>query len=76
MTVHLGIIFVYNQLDAKFFFVYVYFYSLHVSGSYVPIIRRTNCINKTSGICRSVIYRERQIPDVVLIQLILLMMGT
>jgi len=27
-----------NQLDAKFF-MYVYFYSLHVSGSYGPIIR-------------------------------------
>jgi len=23
---------------------YVYFYSLHVSGSHVPIIRRTDCI--------------------------------
>jgi len=28
-----------NQLDAHFF-MYVYFYSLHVSGSQVPIIRR------------------------------------
>ena len=28
-----------NQLDAQFF-MYVYFYSLHVSGSHVPIIRR------------------------------------
>ena len=28
-----------NQLDAQFF-MYVYFYSLHVSGSYVPITRR------------------------------------
>jgi len=28
-----------NQLDAQFF-IYVYFYSLHVSGSHVPIIRR------------------------------------
>jgi len=40
LTVHLGIIFVNNQLDAQFFFMYVYFYSLHVSGSHVPIIRR------------------------------------
>jgi len=32
-------IFVNNQLDAQFF-MYVYFYSLHVSGSHVPIIRR------------------------------------
>ena len=27
-----------NQLDAQLF-MYVYFYSLHVSGSHVPIIR-------------------------------------
>jgi hypothetical protein len=32
----------------------VYFYSLRVSGSHVPIIRRINCINTTSGICHSV----------------------
>jgi hypothetical protein len=47
-------IFVNNQPDAQFFFMYVYFYSLHVSGSHVPIIRRINCINTTSGICHSV----------------------
>ena len=46
--------FVDNQLDAQFFFMYVYFYSLHVSGSHVPIIRRVNCINTTSGTCHSV----------------------
>ena len=40
LTVHLGIIFVNNQLDAQFFFIYVYFYSAHVSDSHVPIIRR------------------------------------
>jgi len=40
LTVHLGIMFVNNQIDAQFFFMYVYFYSLHVSGSHVPIIRR------------------------------------
>jgi len=28
-----------NQLDAQFF-MYAYFYFLHVSGSHVPIIRR------------------------------------
>jgi len=28
-----------NQTDAQFF-MYVYFYSLHVSGTHVPIIRR------------------------------------
>jgi hypothetical protein len=52
--VRLRIIFVNNQLDAQFFFMYVYFYSLHVSGSHVPIIRRTICINTTSVICHSV----------------------
>ena len=39
------VIFVNNRLNAQFFFMYVYFYSLHVSDSYVPIIRRINCIN-------------------------------
>ena len=29
-----------NELEAQFFLVYVYFYSLHVLGSHVPIIRR------------------------------------
>ena len=51
LTVYLGIIFVNNQLDPQFLFMYVYFYSLHVSGSHVPIIRRINFIN-TSGIYR------------------------
>jgi len=74
---------------------YVYFYSVHVSDSYVSIIRRINCINTTSGIChcvdgllvcrsgfpsrpayQKVMYTEWHIPDVVLIQLILLMMDT
>jgi hypothetical protein len=31
-------LFVNNHLDAQFFFMYVYFYSLRVSGSHVPII--------------------------------------
>ena len=39
------IIFVNNQLDAQFFFMYVYFCFLHVSGSHVPIIRRINPLN-------------------------------
>jgi len=39
----IGQIFVNNQLDAQFLFVYIYFYSLYVSGSHVPIIRRINC---------------------------------
>ena len=54
LTVHLGTILADNELEAQFFFIYVYFYSLHVSDSYVPIIRRINCINTTSGICHSV----------------------
>jgi len=56
LTVHRGIIFENNQPDAQFFFMYVYFYSLHISGSRVPIIRRINFINTTSGIrvCHSV----------------------
>ena len=38
LTVHPGMILVNNQLEALFF-MYVYFYSLYVSGSHVPIIR-------------------------------------
>jgi len=45
LTVHLGIIFVNNQTHAQFFSMYVCFYSLHVSDSYVPIIRRTDKID-------------------------------
>jgi len=41
-----------NQLDTQFFFMYVYFYSLHVSDSYVPIIRIINCI-KRQLLCHS-----------------------
>jgi hypothetical protein len=33
---------------------YVYFFSVHVSGDYVSIIRRNNCIYATLGICHSV----------------------
>ena len=36
---HLAVILVNNQLEVQFF-MYVYFYPLHVSGSHVPIIRR------------------------------------
>ena len=42
-----------DQLDARFFFVYVYFISLHVSSIQVLIIRRLNCINTISGVCLS-----------------------
>jgi len=33
---------------------YVYFFSLHVSGDCVPIIRRNNCVHATIGACHSV----------------------
>jgi len=45
----LSIIFANNQRDAQLFFVYVYFYSLHVSGSHVSIIRRTISKKKLKG---------------------------
>jgi len=32
---------------------YVYFFTLHVSGDYVPITRRNNCIYATLGICHT-----------------------
>jgi hypothetical protein len=47
-------VFVNKQLDSKIIFMYVYFYSLHVSGSHVPIIRGINCINTISGIGHSI----------------------
>ena len=53
LTARPGMILVNNQLDTQFI-MYVYFYSLHVSGSHVPIIRRINCINAIPGICHSV----------------------
>jgi len=31
------LIFVDKQLDAQFFFMYIYFYSLHISGSHVRL---------------------------------------
>jgi len=45
--VHLGTVFVNNQLDAQLFFMYVYFYPVHVSGSHAPIIRRINLLKPT-----------------------------
>jgi hypothetical protein len=44
------VILVNNQLDAHFFFIHVYFSSLHVSSTHVLIIRRIKCINMASGI--------------------------
>ena len=55
LVFHLGIIlFNDDQLDTQlFFFVYVYFNSLHVSGIQVLIIRRFNFINTISCIRHS-----------------------
>jgi hypothetical protein len=53
LTAQLGVILVNNQLDAQFFFVYVYCSSLHVSSTHVLIFRRINHINITSDICHS-----------------------
>ena len=33
---------------------YIYLFSLHISGNYVPIFKRNNCIYATLGICHSV----------------------
>ena len=38
----------------KFHSMFISFFFLHVSGGYVPIIRRNNCIYATLGICYSV----------------------
>jgi len=40
-----------NHIDAIFhvFFLFIYFISLHVSSITVLIIRRSNCINTSSG---------------------------
>jgi len=48
-----------NQLDAQFFFVYVYFQYLHVLSIQVLIIRRYSCIHTISGICHS----DRLVPS-------------
>jgi hypothetical protein len=53
LIVHIGIILVNNQPDAQFFFVYVYFNSLHISSIQVLIIRRFSCMNMISGVCHS-----------------------
>jgi len=53
MTVRIGIILFNDQLEAQFFFVYVYFNSLHVSSIQVLIIGRFNCIYTISGMCHS-----------------------
>ena len=47
-TLNHGIILGNNQLDALFH-VFIYFMSLHVSSVAALIIRRSNCINTSSG---------------------------
>ena len=55
----------------------IYFNSLHVSSNLVLIIRIIHCINTTSGICHSVIAScAGRRPEVVMIQLIILMKST
>jgi hypothetical protein len=48
-----GLILVNNQIDARFFFLYIYSKTLHVSNTTVLIIRKINYINTTSDICHS-----------------------
>ena len=57
----LHVIYTYNLINkanlVHNFFQYVHFFSLHISGisgDYVPIIRRNNCIYATIVICHSV----------------------
>ena len=44
---------------------YVYFFSLHVSGNYVSIIRRNNCTYAILGICHRVINTKCRINTVI-----------
>jgi hypothetical protein len=48
LTVHLGSSLVNNQLNAQFFFVYIYSNFLHVSSTSLLIIRRISCSITTS----------------------------
>jgi hypothetical protein len=89
LSVRLGIILVNDQHDVQFLFLYVYSNPLHVSSNLMLIIRRINCINTTSGMCHSdrlvcrsgssfptcILDGHLHTPDLVLIQLILLMMS-
>ena len=57
----------------------LYLYLLHVSGDYVPIIRRNNCVFSTLGTCYSVwmtVWYAYQAVIHTQKQLFLLMMGT
>jgi len=52
LTVHPSIIIVNKKLDAQISFMYVCFYSLHVSGNHVLINSTINCINAIPAICQ------------------------
>ena len=52
-TVRPGMVLANNQLDTQLL-MYVYFCSLHVSGSYLSIIRRNNCVGTSFGVCHCV----------------------
>jgi len=54
LTVHLGIVLVNNKLDTQFFFLYVYFYYIHIWSNPVLFIKRINYINTTSVTCHCV----------------------
>ena len=47
------LILVNNQLDAKFFFSYMFIPNLYMFRALMVIVRKINCINTTSGICHS-----------------------
>ena len=53
LNVHRSVLFVNKPTSAQIFMC-VYFYSLHVSGNYVSIIRRINCISAIPGTCHCV----------------------
>jgi hypothetical protein len=48
--VPVGITLVNNKLDEQFFFLYVYFNSLHIPSKLVLIIRRIICIDTSVGV--------------------------
>jgi len=53
LAVYPGMTLANNQLDAQFF-TYIYFYSLHASGSHAPIIRRIIVSMRQPALCHSV----------------------
>ena len=71
-----------NQLDAKFLYFIIRYYSpLHVSSNIVLIMRRSNRTNTASGTVTaskwpSAHLQTVTVPDAVLVQFDLLMMST